>query len=333
MVNMVASFGEILLRFAPKMQWPAVADMDCYLGGAELNVASALAAWQQPVKYITAVPQNYLANTIIKHLEQKNIDCSSLNFQGERIGAYFLPVGSELKNAGVIYDRAHSAFANIKTNQIDWKLALKDCKWFHLSAITPALSQQLADVCEEALAVAQEMGIITSIDLNYRAKLWQYGKKPSEVMPKLLQFCNVVMGNLWAAEALLDIPTGLNNENKNQEQDLLFQFGKQSMAAIAERFPSVGHMAYTYRMEKDYSALYKFGAQDLNSKRFDLPPAKDKVGSGDCFMAGLILGIMNNHHPQQIIDFAAAAAVGKLQEVGDSTAQNISQINQRINAQ
>ncbi|MBP6618787.1 MAG: sugar kinase, partial [Leadbetterella sp.] len=176
----ILTFGEILLRLSPEMggAWIRNASIPTFVGGAELNTATALASWNVPVQYCSGLPKNALAEEIVEHLESKNIDTSKMQWCGERIGIYMLPQGADLKNAGVIYDRAYSSFASIQVGQINWKEIFKDVEWLHVSAITPALSQQMADVCLEAVKEAKKAGVKISVDLNYRSKLWKYGKEP-----------------------------------------------------------------------------------------------------------------------------------------------------------
>ena len=168
-----------------------------YIGGAEANVATALALWGTPSAYFTALPDNALSQQIVKWLSAKKIDLSRVLYQGERMGLYFLPKGKDLKNAGVIYDRAHSSFSALRPGSIDWDAVLKDISWLHFSAISPALNKNAAAVCEELLDLLRvAKGVTISVDLNYRAKLWQYGVAPSVVMPGLVGSCDLVMGNL-----------------------------------------------------------------------------------------------------------------------------------------
>lgn len=323
----VFCFGELLLRMSPELnrQWIHDAHIPVYVGGAELNAATALSKWNVPAKYCTALPDNYLSKEIIEEIQSKKIDTSAIHLSGNRIGIYYLPQGADLKNAGVIYDRAHSSFAELKPGMINWDEALKDCSWFHFSAISPALTGNVAAVCKEALEAASSKDLKISVDLNYRAKLWQYGKKPPEIMPELVQYCNVVMGNIWAAESLLGIASPIKESKGRSKEELIDAAGK-SMLAIHHAYPKVMTMAYTFRLDEMYFAVLQHGPSMAVSKEFPLLNIVDKVGSGDCFMGGLIYGLYNQHAPQAIIDFAAAAAVGKMGEKGDATNQTIESV-------
>src|ERR1700759_3070005 len=167
-------FGEILMRLSPALQneWLQQNNMPVYIGGAELNVATALAKWNAPVGYCTAMPEHYLSKEIIQYLQQKNIDTTPIRFSGKRLGIYFLPHGADLKHAGVIYDRAYSSFAELQPSTIDWNNLLDGYSWFHFSAISPAVSENAAMVCVEAVKAAAQKKMTVSVDLNYRSKLW-----------------------------------------------------------------------------------------------------------------------------------------------------------------
>ena len=328
-MDKVFCFGELLLRFSPQLKgkWMNDAMMPVYVGGAELNVARALALWEIPVKFGTAVPANYLTKEIISHLDTQNIDNSSIIFSGNRLGTYYLPQGADLKNAGVIYDRACSSFSELQPGQLDWDTLLSDVKWFHFSAINPALNKNVAMVCKEALEVAEKKNIFISIDLNYREKLWQYGKDPKDVMPELVQHCNLVMGNIWAAEKMLGITMDPEmNANKN---DYLAQAEKTS-ADIIKYFPNCKQVANTFRFNQDegilyYASLYQKDVLYVSDERMT-NKIVDRVGSGDCFMAGLVYSNLQSFSPQQTIDFAVQAAFNKLFITGDATTSTVGEI-------
>lgn len=328
----VFCFGELLMRMSPSLngQWIKESNMPVYIGGAELNVAAALATWQIPVKYVTALPDHYLSKEIISDLETRNIDTSAVHFCGSRIGVYYLPQGTDLKNAGVIYDRAYSSFSSLKPGMINWEKALEGCSWFHFSAISPALNENVAAVCAEALAVAAEKKLIISVDLNYRAKLWQYGKQPVEVMPALINYCNVIMGNMWAAESLLGIPSPVSSSAGKSKEELITA-AYQSIEQLQHQFPSANIFAYTFRLADEYFALLQKDQEKVTSKLFTIADVVDRVGSGDCFMGGLIYGLYNKNETQHIINYAAAAAIGKLKTKGDVTSQTVQSILTSIN--
>ena len=334
----VCCFGEILLRFSPQLQGKFIeqASMPVFIGGAELNVATALAKWNIPSKYVTAVPANYLAAEMLAEVSKRNIDITAVKLCGERIGSYYLPQGADLKNSGVIYDRAYSSFASLKPGELDWDTILQDVSWFHFSAISPALNQSAAAVCLEAMQAACKKNIPISVDLNYRAKLWQYGKDPVEIMPELVQYCSVIMGNIWSAEKLLGIPLAKDfNPVSNNKEDFLEQ-AKLSAQLIQQIFPNCKTVANTFRFDEGegikYFATLHTKEADYNSLSYTVKTIVDKIGSGDCFMAGLIYGILQQFHNQDILNFATAAAIGKLQQLGDATTSTINDIEKIIAA-
>lgn len=325
MTKKVLSFGELLLRICPDGDggWLSANSLPFYVGGAEANVATALALWGTPSAYFSAVPDNLLCRQLAAYLEEKGVDTSRMLFQGERLGLYFLPKGKDLKNASVIYDRAYSSFAALKPGTIDWDAVLADVGWLHFSAISPALSKQLALVCEELLkAAAGRKGLTISVDLNYRAKLWQYGVSPVEVMPGLVQYCDLVMGNLWAAEKMLGVGV---DETLVAAGDYP-EHARLTSERIMEKFPRVKYVANTFRFDKGvggiqyYTALYT-GGHLYNSREYVSEKILDKVGSGDCFMAGLIQGLYGGQGVQETLEFATAAAYQKLFIPSDATDQ------------
>jgi 2-dehydro-3-deoxygluconokinase len=329
---MVFCFGELLLRMSPVLggKWIDTNTIPVYVGGAELNAATALANWNIPVSYGTALPDNYLSHEIIDYVRSKNIQTDAIHFSGNRIGSYYLPQGADLKNAGVIYDRAFSAFWELQPGTIDWDKALEGCTWFHFSAISPALNENVAAVCEEALQAAAKKGLTISVDLNYRAKLWQYGKQPTAIMPALIAYCDVIMGNLWAAEKLAGITSPLA-DSIGITTEAFIAAANEGVAAFKQQYPKAKQFAYTFRLEKDYWAYYHDGNTVATSQVYNIEQITDKVGSGDCFMGGLIYGITQQHPAEEIVNFAASAAVGKLSEIGDATRQTVEVVKGRYN--
>jgi 2-dehydro-3-deoxygluconokinase len=325
----VLCFGELLMRFplASKGGWTNGEAMQVFIGGAELNVATALAKWQQPVKYFTALPNNFIAKDILQYLQAKNIDSSAIQFSGDRIGVYYLNQGQDIKSASTVFDRKNSSFATLPTNVVDWAAVFKDIDWFHFSAIAAAVSEQAAALCLEALQAASKKNITISVDLNYRALLWKYGKKPIEVMPNLVKYCNVIMGNIWAANTMLG--TDINTFTDLNFDDAGFKLAaKQTAATLLKSYPRCKVVANTFRFDNNSSGVNYYATIDNAENQFvssiySTETVVDKVGSGDCFMAGLIYGLKKNLPLNKTVNLAAAAAFGKLQERGDATDNSI----------
>jgi 2-dehydro-3-deoxygluconokinase len=327
---MVACFGELLLRFSPAANgaWIEQCSMPVYIGGAEFNVATALANWDVAVKYITALPPNQLTAAIINLMQHKNIRTNGIQQQGDRIGLYYLPAHADLKNPGVIYDRAGSSFSMLKTGALHWPGLLQSCSWFHFSAITPALNSDMPALCTEALQAAKQQGITVSVDLNHRPKLWQYGQQPSTVMPGLMQYCDVVMGNVWSAQQLLGIRHDIADGDTSF--NTLTAAADKCIQQIQLNWPQVKTIALTFRMADTYFAVLHQHQQTITSAIIPIKNIINQAGSGDCFMAGLIYGIRKQWPVLQTVNFAVTAATGKLYEPGDYTLQTLAQIFTRL---
>ncbi len=307
--------------------------MPVFIGGAELNVALALANWQVPVSYGTALPQNALADDVLTYIQQRGIDTAAIARTGQRLGSYYLPQGSDLQNGGVIYDRAHSAFSTLTIDEMDLDALFADVGWLHVSAISPALTVTAAELCQELVVAASGRGITVSIDLNHRSSLWQYGVSPVDVMPGIVHYCDVVMGNVWSANALLGTPVDERIHDTGQKTDYVAH-AQATSDALMSRFPRCKAVAQTFRFDEPtglryFATLNTAGQQDV-SPTHQVASVVSRVGSGDCFMAGLIYGFTQALAPQAIIDFATQAAIGKLQEAGDATRQSVPDIARQL---
>ena len=324
----VLNFGELLLRISPDVggQWLTNNSLPVFVGGAEANVSAALALWGVPSSYMSAVPDNPLSKQIIEYLKSLNIDTSAMQYCGERIGTYYLTQGKDLKNAGVIYDRSHSSYAELKPGTIDWDKVFEGVSWFHFSAICPALTPNVAEVCREALKIASQKNITISLDLNYRAKLWKYGKEPIEVVPELATYCNLIMGNVWAANKMLGITLSQELIEKDQKEAYLKQ-AEITSKEILQQFPKCSAVANTFRFDYEEGVRYytTLFADDklLVSQEYLAKKIVGRIGSGDCYMAGLIYGFYHKLKPEETLEFATMAAFSKLFTPSDFTTTKI----------
>ena len=209
----VVTFGEIMLRLAPPgfLRFSQANSFDVVYGGGESNVAVSLANYGVPVDFVTRLPKNDIGDCAMMEMRKRGVGVDKIIYGGDRLGIYFLEMGAVSRGSKVVYDRSHSAIAEIKPGMIDWNDVFKDCQWFHWTGITPAISQGAADACLEAVKAASEKGITISTDLNYRAKLWQYGGNREAIMTELTSYCDIILGNEEDAEKHFGIhPEGLD---------------------------------------------------------------------------------------------------------------------------
>lgn len=320
----VLSFGEILIRIQGISEsFFKINDNEVHMypGGSEANVAVTLAQLNIPTSYLTAMPDHILSDEIKTKLESFGIDISKIKKQGDRIGSYFLLSANGLSNGEVIYDRKYSSFSQLTSNDLDWEKILEDIDWFHFTALTPSLNENMVQICEQALQIASEKSIKISVDLNYRSRLWQYGKSPIEVMPKLVQYADVIMGNIWAANKMLGTSID-ENLNRNTSKADYFEFSRKSAHEIFEKYPKCKHVSNTFRFMDNpkhnlFYGTYHTIDTDNISNTYETNEVVDRIGSGDAFMAGLIYGLIRDYDSQQIIDTATRTGFHKLAVAGD----------------
>ncbi|SEK30588.1 sugar kinase [Parapedobacter koreensis] len=319
----ILSFGELLLRLSSSGSsfLGENSQVVVFPGGSEANVAASLGQLGIACSYLSRVPDNELAWQALSALKDLGVDVSTTLFEGDRLGLYFLLSANGLSKGDVVYDRKYSTFSQLQPGEIDWETMLADYTWLHWSALTPALSAPLAAVCQEALEVAYRKGLVVSVDLNYRNKLWNYGQQPIEVMPSLLQYCDVVMGNIWAANKMVGSSV-LETLTRDTPSEVYFEHAKDSAQEVFELLPRCKHVAYTFRFMDSATHNLLYGTYhtreaDYISSINETNNVVDRIGSGDAFMAGLIYALVNDKDGQDIIDTATAAGFKKLFVKGD----------------
>lgn len=317
----IAAFGELLIRIQATANNLINGESLIYPGGSEANVLYALAQYGHATRYISAAPDNQLTKEILTLFHNVGTDTSHVILGGDRLGSYYLLSANGLSNGEVIYDRKYSSFSELKTGSIDWGAYLKDCTWLHWSALTPALSEELALLMEECLQQAKKMKIHISVDLNYRSKLWQYGKTPLEVMPALVQYCDVIMGNIWAANKMLGTSISDDLTRATPPTDY-FHFAKQVAKEIFDQYPTCKHIANTFRFMDTANHNLLYGSYHNRqyaalSDILETHDIIDRIGSGDAFMAGLIHALQYSEDPETIIQTALQFGFDKLFVAGD----------------
>lgn len=311
-----------MLRLSPpnNLRFAQASNLEMNFGGSESNVAVSLAQFGVASQYISRVPANDLGHAALNGLKHHGVDVSAAVFGGERLGLYFLESGAGRRGSKVIYDRANSGMATLERGMIDWKTIFKNASWFHWSGITPAISQCAADAIEEALFIAQSLGVKISCDLNYRANLWKYGKTPTDIMPNLTKYCDVLMGDGDAFKLFYGIDA---TETLTYLQAVAKHFQKLKIVAMTAR---QGHSA----SHNTYQGFI-FDTQSVySSKVYDIPDILDRIGGGDAFMAGLIYGLTQNKNPQDVVEFATAAATLKHYVHGDMNLCSVAEVESLV---
>ena len=329
----VITFGEIMLRLSTPgyLRFGQARQFDATFGGGEANVAVSLANYGVDAKFITRLPENDIAKACIKDLRSYGVDTSGIVFGGDRVGIYFLETGAVARPSKVVYDRANSSIATIQPGMIDWKKVFAGADWFHWTGITPALSQGAADVCLEAIKAANALGLTVSCDLNYRKNLWKYGKKAGEIMPALVEGCDIILGNEEDADKVFGIkPEGFDVTATGGaiDQKRFQSVGEQLM----KRFPRAKKVIITLRgsinaNHNTWGGVLWDGKTLYQSPRYDITHIVDRVGGGDSFMGGLIYGLLTyKEDPQKALNFAVAASCLKHTIYGDYNLVTVAEV-------
>ena len=324
----IVTFGEILMRLSPpgKLRLRQTHSLDLVYGGAEANVAISLADFGLPVDYVTRLPDNELGTACTQALRQYGVGVDFIEIGGDRLGIYFLEIGSGKRPSRVIYDRAHSSFATIDENTIQWQPVFSQANWFHWSGISPAVSSGAAKATAQAVASAQEAGLVISCDLNYRHNLWKWGATPPEIMSGMVRQSDVLAANsAYLMLGLPDLPKG-----RTPDEAL------EACSQLSGHYPNLKQIAMTCReaaspVDQRFTAVMWQRGQHYISPTFSLTDIVDRVGAGDAFMAGLIYGLLNfPDDPQRTVNFAAASAVIKHTIAGDANLASVEEIEQLL---
>jgi len=327
MAKKVVTLGEIMLRLStPDYKRFVQADsFDVTYGGGEANVAVALTNYGLQGMFVSKVPGNAIGQAAINHLRRFGVDTQFIARGGKRLGIYFLETGASMRASQVIYDRADAAIADAEISEFDFDKIFDGASWFHTTGITPALSDKAAALTEAALKAAREKGITTSIDLNYRKKLWSK-EKAKEVMTKLCQFVDVCIGNEEDAETTLgfkskgtDVTKGELNlaGYKDVFQQMKEKFGFKYIASTLRESHSAS--------DNGWSALVYDGKEFYHSKQYEVRII-DRVGSGDSFASGFIYALVSGMNLKDAAEFGVAASALKHTIPGDLNHATLSEV-------
>lgn len=328
----VVTFGEIMLRLSPPewKRFSQASSFDVIYGGGESNVAVSLANYGIPTEFVTRLPKNDLGECALMEMRKRNVGTNHVVLGGERLGIYFLETGAVSRGSKVVYDRAHSSMSTIQPGMINWEEVFKDASWFHWTGITPAISQSSADVCLEAIKVANKMGVTVSTDLNYRKNLWKYGKSPMDIMPALVEGCDVILGNEEDAEKHFDIhPEGVDvTHGEAMDGKAYISVCKQLM----KKFPRCKKVIVTLRgsisaSHNSWAGILYDGTKLYESPTYQITHIVDRVGGGDSFMGGLIYGLISYEgDDQKALNFAVAASCLKHTIFGDANLVTVDEV-------
>ena len=322
-----------MLRLATPdyLRFSQAKELTATFGGGEANVAVSLANYGVEVDFVTRLPQNDIATACVGELRRYGVGVNNIVYGGERLGIYFLETGAVARPSKVVYDRAHSSISTIEPGMIDWESVFADADWFHWTGITPAISASAAEVCLEACRVANRMGVTVSCDLNFRKNLWKYGKTAGEVMPALVECCDVILGNEEDAEKVFGI--------KPEGFDVAATEGKVEQAAfesvcrqLVERFPRAKKVIITLRgsinaNHNTWGGVLYDGERLYTSPRYDITHIVDRVGGGDSFMGGLIYGLREfAGDDERALRFAVAASALKHTIYGDFNLVTVAEV-------
>lgn len=323
----VITFGEIMLRLAPEGYYRFVQaqSLGATYGGGEANVAVSLANYGVDVGFATKLPKHDIGQAAVNKLREFGVDTSNITRGGDRVGIYFLEKGASQRPSKVVYDRAGSAIATASKGDFDWNKIFEGVEWFHFTGITPALGDNVAEICMEACKAAKEKGITISCDLNYRKNLWTR-EKAGQVMDGLMKYVDVCIANeedaadvfgIKAADT--DVTTGkVNHEGyKDVAKQLADRFGFKKVAITLRGSISAN--------DNNWAAMLYTDGKYYFSKNY-LIHIVDRVGGGDSFGAGLIYSCINNYAPQDTIEYAVAASCLKHTIEGDLNMVSVDEV-------
>ena len=332
-MSQVVTFGEIMLRLSPPefLRFSQTNQFDVVYGGGESNVAVSLANYGVVSSFVSRLPLNDIGDCALMEMRKRGVNTEHILRGGDRLGIYFLETGAVSRGSKVIYDRANSAMAEIQPGMIDWKTIFKNTSWFHWTGITPAISQGAADACLEAVKIASKMGITVSTDLNYRAKLWNYGGNREAIMSELTSYCDIILGNEEDAEKHFGIqPEGLDITKQGHEvkAEAFLSVCKQMM----KKFPKAKKVITTLRgslsaSHNTWAGVLYDGSTMYESPQYQITHIVDRVGGGDSFMGGLIYGLITfPDDDQQALNFAVAASCLKHTIKGDANLVSVEEV-------
>jgi len=283
--------------------------------------------------FVTALPNNAIGESALSEIRKHGVDTSYIKMcDDSRLGIYYLETGADQRPSLVVYDRADSAIARSRPEDFYFDRIMKDVSWFHITGITPAVSQNCADCALAAIHAAKKAGARVSIDLNYRKKLWKYGKKAPEVMRELTKYVDVIIANEEDIQKCLDIQASID-VTKGQLDNYSYRWLTDE---VKKQFPNVEQIAVSLRESKSadsngWSAALNGKTGFYLSRHYEITDIVDRVGGGDSFAAGIIYGLLNNNDEQYALNFAVAASALKHTIPGDLNLTRLKEVQALCN--
>lgn len=323
----VVTFGELMLRLAPEgyYRFAQAESFGATFGGGEANVAVSLANYGLDAAFVTKLPAHEIGQMAVNSLRKYGVNTSYITRGGDRVGIYYLEKGASQRPSKVIYDRAYSAIALATKEDFDWEKIFEGAEWFHFTGITPALGDNVAEICLEAVKAAKKLGLKVSCDLNYRKKLWTR-EKAGKVMAELMPYVDVCIANEEDASDVF----GIKADNTDIEGGKIDGEGYKEVARkLKERF-GFSYVAITLRSsisanDNDWAAMLYDGKDCYFSRKYHMHIV-DRVGGGDSFGAGLIYAMLDGKNAQGIIEFAVAASCLKHSIEGDYNMVSVAEV-------
>ena len=314
------TMGEIMLRLkSPGFERLfQTGTLEATFGGGEANVAVSLANYGENVEFFTVLPENAVGDACAGELRKFGVDTRKILKGSGRMGIYYLESGASQRASKVIYDREYSAIAMADPKSINWDRVFEGVDWFHITGITPAISENAMKMSLDAVKQAKEKGIIVSCDLNYRKNLWKYGKSASEVMTEMAKYVDVAIANEEDVQKSL----GISADVKVESGELDIERYKKLTAEVLDRYPDMKMIAITLRESHSadwngWSACMNDRNNFFRSKHYEIRDIVDRVGGGDSFAGGLLYGLNHYESHETALEFAVAASCLKHTIIGD----------------
>ncbi|HEY4696027.1 MAG TPA: sugar kinase [Candidatus Hydromicrobium sp.] len=328
-IKRVVAFGEVMLRLKSPgserlFQSPL---LEATFGGSEANVAISLANFGFDVAFCTVLPKNIIGNACEGELKRWGVDTSLIIRNEGRMGAYYLENGANQRPSIVVYDRSYSAISIARPGDLDWEKVFNNAEWFHITGITPAISESAMELSFEAVKKAKEKGITISCDFNFRSKLWKYGKAATDIMPELVKYVDYGIANEESCRKSLGIKVDVKVESGMLDIEKYRALSEK----VLKIFPDLKAIAITLRESTSadingWSGCMNDRENFYLSKKYEIRDIVDRVGGGDAFAAGLIYGLNTYENKQQALEFAVAASCLKHSIPGDFNRISISEV-------